>query len=135
VPEPAPGGRPAGRRRRWSRPDGKVDLLATHPALQHLRRRHLRDLCRAVDLVEIPCGEVLLVPPARGAEAFLLVSGEVHVDGNPTDVEGLVLGLDAPETLRLTAEVRTSATCFAWLVDPRYRDWVAAHLDPPGTRS
>lgn len=118
----------ASRLRLPHRIDVKVDSLARHPALAHLRRRQVMRLIHTVDLVPLPAGMVLARCGDRPDSFLLLDSGEVHVGGHHQNAHGLVVG--APCSGRASQHIQTVGPCLAWIVDVRYQDWFVEMVHP-----
>jgi CRP-like cAMP-binding protein len=76
--------------------DPKLDMLRSVSLFAGLRQRDLEQVARLADEIDVPGGRVLMREGDRGAEMFVIVSGEAKVERNGQEVArsgpGTVLG-------------------------------------------
>ncbi len=89
--------------------DPKLDMLRSVSLFAGLRQRDLEQVARLADEIDVPGGRVLMREGDRGAEMFVIVSGEAKVERNGQEVArsgpGTVLG-----EIALLSESRWNAT-------------------------
>lgn len=74
--------------------DEKIDLLRTVPLFGGLGSRELERISALADIVDLPAERRLMTQGERGAEMFVLVSGNVDVER-----DGASLGSRGPGTV------------------------------------
>ncbi|MEO5986180.1 MAG: cyclic nucleotide-binding domain-containing protein [Candidatus Limnocylindria bacterium] len=60
--------------------DEKIDLLRSVPLFAGLRDRELERISALADIVDLPAGRTIMAQGERGAEMFVLVSGNSRVE-------------------------------------------------------
>ena len=91
--------------------DEKIDLLRTVPLFGGLRDRELERMSALADIIDLPADRRIMSQGERGAEMFVLVTGNSHVerdgaslgDRGPGAVLGEIALLDGgPRTATVT---------------------------------
>ena len=91
--------------------DEKIDLLRTVPLFHGLRDRELERISALADIIDLPADRRIMSQGERGAEMFVLVSGQARVerdgavlaDRGPGEVLGEIALLDGgPRTATVT---------------------------------
>jgi CRP/FNR family transcriptional regulator, cyclic AMP receptor protein len=94
------------------RQDLKVAALKRSPLFEGLSRRHLIEVARLSDDVEVPAGTVLCREGSRGHEFFVIISGEAAVTRGGRHLAALGGG-DFFGEIALLEPVRRTATVMA----------------------
>ncbi|HYI67487.1 MAG TPA: cyclic nucleotide-binding domain-containing protein [Candidatus Limnocylindrales bacterium] len=91
--------------------DEKIDLLRTVPLFGGLRDRELERISALADIIDLPADRTIMTQGERGAEMFVLVTGNANVerdgaslgDRGPGEVLGEIALLDGgPRTATVT---------------------------------
>jgi CRP/FNR family cyclic AMP-dependent transcriptional regulator len=94
------------------RSDPKVEALKSVPLFATLPKKHLEQLARRVDELELPAGKVLCEEGTTGGEAFVILEGDVEIvkgsrrvtmRGAGDIVGEIALVLDVPRIATVTA--------------------------------
>jgi CRP/FNR family cyclic AMP-dependent transcriptional regulator len=88
--------------------DAKIAALKRSPLFAGLSRRHLEQVARLTDDLEVPAGSVLCKEGAEGHEFFVIVDGEAAVSRDGATVATLGAGDFFGETALLSHTTRTA---------------------------
>lgn len=105
--------------------DAKVEALRALSLFRGLRDRDLKQVAKLADEVDLPAGHVLMREGDRGAETFVIASGEALVERGGRELARLGPGAVVGE-MALLAEGPRTAT--ATLTQPS-RLFVLAHRE------
>jgi len=94
------------------RQDAKIAALKRSPLFEGLSRRHLAEIARLSDDLEVPAGTVLCNQGSRGQEFFIIVDGEATVSRDGENL-GTVRGGDFFGEIALLEPVKRTATVTA----------------------
>ena len=76
--------------------DEKIDLLRTVPLFGGLRDRELERISALADIIDLPADRRIMSQGERGAEMFVLVTGNAHIERDGASLgdrgAGAVLG-------------------------------------------
>ncbi len=90
------------------RQDAKVSALKRSPLFSGLSQRHLAQVARLTDDLDVPAGSVLCKEGAEGHEFFVIVEGEAAVSRDGTTLATLGAGDFFGETALLERTTRTA---------------------------
>jgi len=86
----------------------KIDLLKKVPLFSNLSQKHLREIAKHADQVQVEAGRVLVEQGGKGWEFIFIVEGKARVEKNGKAIRQLLGGDFFGEISLIDGEPRTS---------------------------